>query len=440
MSPLLEVAQISTIPSSEFIAALGGCYEKSPWVAERAHAAAPFASLAALASALREAVDGATDAERLALLRSHPDLAGKAALAGELTSESTAEQCHAGLSSLSADELARFTKLNEAYTARFGFPFILAVRNANKATIFAAFERRVTNSASSDRGPLQRSPTLQRSFSQRPPARPPVPRRQRWSWQRRWHRCTRSHGCGSTSSCGRTRPASSPATSLSRGSAAPRETRSSRMVVWPGPRYGARLSRRRHADRAQAAGRVVQRRARNTTRTRVRKTCGAQTQSHMPRQSDREAVGDGAWQRPSQGQPGRYPSARPPAGGGDSWAEVGSFLTNEDGRIVGALSASSWAKAAGTARRHACAAATRRARPQGRGDGARRVRVDLPRRRLLRRRRRHLRAVRHAFPRAGVRDCTRLHESARPPAVAGEGGEGGAGALEGASGARASSE
>mmetsp|Transcript_6203 Transcript_6203/g.17983 ORF Transcript_6203/g.17983 Transcript_6203/m.17983 type:complete len:301 (-) Transcript_6203:11-913(-) len=150
MSPLLEVAQISTIPSSEFIAALGGCYEKSPWVAERAHAAAPFASLAALASALREAVDGATDAERLALLRSHPDLAGKAALAGELTSESTAEQCHAGLSSLSADELARFTKLNEAYTARFGFPFILAVRNANKATIFAAFERRVTNSAAAE--------------------------------------------------------------------------------------------------------------------------------------------------------------------------------------------------------------------------------------------------------------------------------------------------
>jgi len=217
MSPLLEVAQISTIPSSEFIAALGGCYEKSPWVAERAHAAAPFASLAALASALREAVDGATDAERLALLRSHPDLAGKAALAGELTSESTAEQCHAGLSSLSADELARFTKLNEAYTARFGFPFILAVRNANKATIFAAFERRVTNSASSDRGQLQRSPTLQRSSSQRPPARPPVPRRQRRSWQRRWHRCTRSHGCGSTSSCGRTRPASSPATSSPHG-------------------------------------------------------------------------------------------------------------------------------------------------------------------------------------------------------------------------------
>ncbi|EOD15802.1 hypothetical protein EMIHUDRAFT_245564 [Emiliania huxleyi CCMP1516] len=262
MSPLLEVAQISTIPSSEFIAALGGCYEKSPWVAERAHAAAPFASLAALASALREAVDGATDAERLALLRSHPDLAGKAALAGELTSESTAEQCHAGLSSLSADELARFTKLNEAYTARFGFPFILAVRNANKATIFAAFERRVHKIAWMRLNELVRpNPTGFLTC----------------------HVLDTARGC---------------------------------------PAAGMRIELKRRVESSNGA---------RGTRTRVRKTCGAQTQST-------DAVTHAA-------------AVGPGGGGGDSWAEVGSFLTNEDGRIVGALSASSGAKAAGTARR-----------------------------------------------------------------------------------------
>ena len=87
---------------------------------------------------------------QLALLRAHPDLAGKAALAGELTVESTEEQRRAGLGSLTPDEMARFQQLNEAYKAKFGFPFVLAVRNATKGVILGAFARRVNNTAAAE--------------------------------------------------------------------------------------------------------------------------------------------------------------------------------------------------------------------------------------------------------------------------------------------------
>ncbi len=136
----------SQMPLAEFLAAFGGIYEHSPWVAERAHALelGPAHDCAAgVASALARAFRAASRDERLAVLRAHPDLAGKLAAAKRLTPESAAEQASAGLDALTDAERAAFTRLNDAYTAKFGFPFIIAVRDHDKAGILAAFERRV---------------------------------------------------------------------------------------------------------------------------------------------------------------------------------------------------------------------------------------------------------------------------------------------------------
>jgi len=142
-----SAAELGAAPAEAFLAAVGHCYEKSPWIAERAHAqAAPFDSLTAVEAALWEVVSSATEEEQLALLNAHPDLAGKAALAGELTSDSTEEQRRAGLNSLTPEEMARFTEMNTAYKAKYGFPFILAIRNATKRTILGAYETRLRNS------------------------------------------------------------------------------------------------------------------------------------------------------------------------------------------------------------------------------------------------------------------------------------------------------
>lgn len=134
-----------------FVGALAGIYEKSPWVAERAFKAGPFDSVTALAAAMVAVVGAADDAEVVALLRAHPDLAGKAALAGDLTAESTAEQARAGLGSLTRDELARFNTLNASYRDAFGWPFILAVRNASKRTILGSFERRLSGAPAAEK-------------------------------------------------------------------------------------------------------------------------------------------------------------------------------------------------------------------------------------------------------------------------------------------------
>jgi 2-oxo-4-hydroxy-4-carboxy-5-ureidoimidazoline decarboxylase len=143
-------SELSALPVADFVAAIGSVYEKTPWIAEKAHAAGPYDSLAALAAGLKKVVtDAGTDAQ-LALLRAHPDLAGKAALAGQLTSESTEEQARAGLGSLTPEEMTRFVALNEAYKAKFGFPFVLAVRNARKTTILGAFEARLGNTVSGE--------------------------------------------------------------------------------------------------------------------------------------------------------------------------------------------------------------------------------------------------------------------------------------------------
>jgi 2-oxo-4-hydroxy-4-carboxy-5-ureidoimidazoline decarboxylase len=131
--------------AAEFRAAFGGVFEHSPWVAERAFAARPFASVEALHAAMADAVQGAGEEAKLALLRAHPELAGKEAQAGTMTGDSTFEQGGAGLDALSREEMARISDLNRRYREKFGFPFIIAVRQHTKDGIFREFERRLAH-------------------------------------------------------------------------------------------------------------------------------------------------------------------------------------------------------------------------------------------------------------------------------------------------------
>lgn len=137
----------------EFVARFGGVYEKSPWVAESAYDARlrpAHDGVKALHAAMMEAVIEAGRERQLELLRAHPDLAGRLALRGELTAESTREQASAGLDACSPAELKRFQDLNALYTRRFGFPFIVAVRGKSRGDILAAFERRIDNDAETE--------------------------------------------------------------------------------------------------------------------------------------------------------------------------------------------------------------------------------------------------------------------------------------------------
>jgi 2-oxo-4-hydroxy-4-carboxy-5-ureidoimidazoline decarboxylase len=134
-----------------FVATFGGVFENSPWVAEAAWPAHPFDNVTALHAAMVAVVRGAAPAQQLALLRAHPELAGREALAGDMTEASEAEQGSAGLNCLTAAELARIGELNRAYGTKFGHPFIIAVRNHTKQGIFDAFERRLANSAEAER-------------------------------------------------------------------------------------------------------------------------------------------------------------------------------------------------------------------------------------------------------------------------------------------------
>ena len=146
----LTLAGLNAASQDNFTALLGGSYEHSPWIAREAWAQRPFKSLAHLKLALVEVVRNAPRDAQLGLIRAHPELAGKAMLANTLTAESTSEQGRAGLTNCTPQELATIQRLNADYLARFGFPFILAVRGPrgsglNKAQIVAAFERRLAN-------------------------------------------------------------------------------------------------------------------------------------------------------------------------------------------------------------------------------------------------------------------------------------------------------
>lgn len=142
---MIDLASLNAMPRAAFLEALDGVVEQAPWVAEAVCAGRPFASLAALAAAFERTIAGAAADRRLALVRGHPDLAGKAARAGALTAESAAEQAGAGLDRLSDAEYDRFHSLNEAYKTRFGFPFLICVRRHGKESVLRQFERRLGN-------------------------------------------------------------------------------------------------------------------------------------------------------------------------------------------------------------------------------------------------------------------------------------------------------
>ena len=138
----------SQMDREAFVAAFGTVYEHSPWIAEAAYElelGPTHDNADGIHSALARAFRTASPDDRLGVLKAHPDLAGKLAAAGRLTQESTAEQAGAGLDMLTDDERNKFTELNTAYTAKFGFPFIIAVRDNTKATIMEAFQRRLGN-------------------------------------------------------------------------------------------------------------------------------------------------------------------------------------------------------------------------------------------------------------------------------------------------------
>ena len=146
MLPALTLAALNRMDRDNFVGTLGGIFEHSPWVAEAAWPGVPFSSVAALHAAMVAGVRSTSPEQQLDLIGAHPDLAGRAARSGDMTVNSVAEQTSAGLLSLSDDEYDRLLRLNTDYRERFGFPFIIAVRRHDKASLLAAFETRLGNS------------------------------------------------------------------------------------------------------------------------------------------------------------------------------------------------------------------------------------------------------------------------------------------------------
>lgn len=150
MTVAYTLAELNAASAEQAAKMLDGLYEHTPWIAERALAARPFRSLAQLKHAMAQALAQAGRDAKLALIRAHPELAGKAMVAKTLTLESTNEQSKAGLTDCTPEEFAKIQQLNAAYNAKFGFPFVLAVRGPrgtglNKSQIIATFERRLEN-------------------------------------------------------------------------------------------------------------------------------------------------------------------------------------------------------------------------------------------------------------------------------------------------------
>jgi 2-oxo-4-hydroxy-4-carboxy-5-ureidoimidazoline decarboxylase len=133
-----------------FVRELGGIYEHSPWIAERAWKQQPFATVEELHAALVNVVSDASASEQLALICAHPELAGKEADEGSLTAASTNEQRGAGLNQCSREELARLRRLNAEYRSKFGFPFVIAVKGLSRYQIMDAIESRMANTRDSE--------------------------------------------------------------------------------------------------------------------------------------------------------------------------------------------------------------------------------------------------------------------------------------------------
>jgi len=138
----MTIGELNLLDQASFVEAVGWVFEHSPWVAERAWTARPFASLDDLHRAMTEQVDQATPAQQLALLRAHPDLGARA----RMSAASVGEQAGAGLDSLTVEEFEHFHHLNAVYRARFGFPFLLAIKGFAKADILCSLAVRMESS------------------------------------------------------------------------------------------------------------------------------------------------------------------------------------------------------------------------------------------------------------------------------------------------------
>ena len=141
---MIPLEALNASSQADFVARLGGIYEHSPWVAERAFAARPFASRDALHAAMQRAMQGASRDEQLALIRAHPELLGKLE-AAQLTEASRGEQAGAGLDRCTAAQKSRMQALNHAYREKFGFPFIVAVKGLDWGGIIERIESRLGN-------------------------------------------------------------------------------------------------------------------------------------------------------------------------------------------------------------------------------------------------------------------------------------------------------
>jgi 2-oxo-4-hydroxy-4-carboxy-5-ureidoimidazoline decarboxylase len=144
------LADLNRMDLAAFSAAVGETFERAPWVAEAVHGKRPFATVTGLHAAMMGAVHASSSETKLTFLCAHPDLAGKAARAGAITDASKREQASAGLDTLSEEEFARFHRLNDAYRAKFGFPFIVCVRRHTRDSILQQFERRLLHDPASE--------------------------------------------------------------------------------------------------------------------------------------------------------------------------------------------------------------------------------------------------------------------------------------------------
>jgi OHCU decarboxylase len=147
----MTLSSLNSLSDERFVETLAAIFEHSPWVAEGVLDKRPFHSVSDLHAAMVAVLRQAPLAQQLALIRAHPDLAGRAARAGQLTQASSQEQAAAGLTQLSDEEYDAFTRLNADYLRRFGFPFILAVKGHTKHSILAAFKARLAHDAETER-------------------------------------------------------------------------------------------------------------------------------------------------------------------------------------------------------------------------------------------------------------------------------------------------
>jgi OHCU decarboxylase len=147
----VELAAVNALGESGFVERFGGVFEHSPWVAQRAWAERPFASLHALHQAMMRTVAQAASDEQLALIRAHPELAGAEAREGTLSADSSSEQGRLGFAALSKDEFSLMTRMNREYRQKFGFPCIVALRlHATRESVMAEIEQRLANDPSTE--------------------------------------------------------------------------------------------------------------------------------------------------------------------------------------------------------------------------------------------------------------------------------------------------